>query len=71
MRIVAVPRPEGNKLFLTFVEGSIGPVPMPAWLADQLVTNVDALMVMGQDYASVSDVTVTEGELSVTGRLEP
>jgi|GEM_PF-2354060 len=69
VRIVAVPRPEGNRVFLTFVEGSIGPVPMPAWLADQLVTNVDALMLMGQDYASVSDVTVTEGELSVTGRL--
>ena len=70
VRIVAVPRPEGDKVFLTFVEGNIGPLPVPAWLADQLITNTDALLLMGQDYADISDVTVNEGELSVTGRLE-
>ena len=69
VRIVAVPRPDaaldkGQEHPVAF-----GPVPLPTWLANQLVTNVDALLVMGQDYASVSDVTVTEGELSVTGRL--
>ena len=70
VRIVAVPRPEGDKVFLTFVEGSIGPLPVPAWLADQLVTNVYALLLLGQDYAALSRVAVTEGEMTVTGRLE-
>jgi hypothetical protein len=70
VRIVAVPRPEGDRVFLSFVEGHIGPVPVPIWLADQLVTNMDALLLLGQDYADVSDVTVTEGQMSVTGRLE-
>jgi hypothetical protein len=70
VRIVAVPRPEGDRILLTFVEGSIGRVPVPAWLAEQVVANVDALLLLGQDYADISDVTVTEGQMSVTGRLE-
>jgi len=70
VRIVAVPRREGGSVFLAFVEGRIGPLPVPSWLADQLVSNVDALLLLGQDYAAISNVTVTEGELSVTGRLE-
>ncbi len=70
VRIVAVPRTEGDKVLLTFVEGRIGRLPMPTWLANQLITNVDDLVVLGQDYAGISDVVVTEGEMTVTGRLE-
>jgi hypothetical protein len=70
VRMVVVPRPEGDKVFLTFVEGSIGPLPVPDWLAGEVVANVDALLLLGQDFAAIRDVTVAEGELSVTGRLE-
>ena len=70
VRIVALPRPEGDKVFLTFVEGSIGSLPVPAFLAEQVVANTDALLLMGQDYADISTVTVSEGQMSVTGHLE-
>lgn len=70
VRVVAVPRPEGDRVFLTFVEGSIGSVRVPAWLAERVMANVDALLLMGQDYAEISQVVVSQGEMSVTGRLE-
>jgi hypothetical protein len=69
-RLVVVPRPAGDKVLLTFVEGRIGPLPVPTWLVDRLVGSVDALLLLGQDYAAVSSVAVTEGELTVSGRLE-
>lgn len=69
--VVFAPRARSGELQLDFVKGRLGRLPAPAWAFDKLGSLVASLILLGGDYAEISELTVQEGRLtfeaSVTG----
>jgi hypothetical protein len=68
LRIVLAPRAADGELVLDFVEGKLGPVPVPELLFDQIGTGLAKLILAGQDYVEVTRIKVGDGTLTVSGR---
>ncbi len=68
LRMVMVPQVTDGRLDLDFVEGQIGPLPVPEWLVDSFTQGLADLLLASQDYVEVSAVQVDEGTLTVSGR---
>jgi hypothetical protein len=70
LRIVVAPRAREGELVLDFVEGKLGPVPLPEGLFDLVGKALSVAILAGQDYAEISEITVGEGTLTVRGRYD-
>lgn len=67
-RIVAAPRAREGELVLDFVEGRLGPLPLPESLFDPIGRLVAAGILAGQSVAEITVIEVTEGEMVIGGR---
>jgi hypothetical protein len=68
IRAVMAPRAAEGELVLDFVEGNIGPVEMPASLFTLLGRGVASVILAGQEYAEISEITVGNGTITISGR---
>lgn len=66
---VLAPRASSGRLELDFVEGKLGRAPLPESLFDLLGSTVASTVLMGQEYAEVSRLSVGDGTLHIEGRL--
>jgi hypothetical protein len=55
-------------LVLDFVEGELGPVPIPEFLIDQIGSGLAKLILAGQAYVEVTQIQVGDGTLTLSGR---
>lgn len=69
MRVVVAPSVLGGEIELDFVEGQLGSVPLPAFLFDPLGNLLGQALLAGQDYAEITELTITEGALTFDGRV--
>lgn len=70
VRVVAAPRASEGELVLDFVEGQVAAVPMPELIFDLLGRGLSSAILLGQDYAQVTEITIGPGTLTVRGRYE-
>jgi hypothetical protein len=72
LRLVVAPRARQGELALDFVEGNLGPVPLPEGLFDVIGQGLARVILAGQRWASIDEITVTETTLTLRGsyRLE-
>jgi hypothetical protein len=62
--VVFSPRARSGELELDFVKGRLGRLPAPAFAFDLLGRLASSLILQGQDYAEISNLTVEEGRLT-------
>ncbi len=67
-RLVVIASASQGELVLDFVEGQLGRVPLPEFLFDPLGDLLARAILAGQDFVEVSEISVTEGSLTVAGR---
>lgn len=70
IRSVVAPRAAEGELVLDFVEGQVGAVPMPEILFDYVSQGLSEAILLGQEYAQVTHISVGAGTLTVSGRIE-
>lgn len=70
-RLVTAPHAAQGELVLDFVEGRLGPMPMPEFLFDYLGQGLARALLAGQEYAEITEVRVADGVLTVSGRWNP
>jgi hypothetical protein len=68
VRVVVAPRASEGELVLDFVEGDLGPVPLPEGLFDLVGKGLAQAILIGQDYAEITTIEVSEGTLTVGGQ---
>jgi hypothetical protein len=68
LRAVVTPRASDGELVLDFVEGNLGPVPLPEGLFDLIGEGLAHVILLGQDYAEITLIDVLEGVLTISGR---
>jgi len=68
VRVVAAPRASQGELVLDFVEGQLGPAPMPELLFDYLGQGLAGALLAGREVAEITEIRVSEGVLTVSGR---
>jgi len=64
VRLVVAPRASQGELVLDFVEGQLGPVPMPEFLFDYVGQGLAGALLAGQEYAEITEIRVGEGTLT-------
>jgi hypothetical protein len=67
--VVFAPRARSGELELDFVKGRLGRLPAPAWAFDLLGRLAASLILQGQDYAEISNLTVQDGRLTFEARV--
>jgi hypothetical protein len=67
LRLVMAPRASEGELVLDFVEGRLGPLPVPEVLIDQIGIGLSRLVLAGREYVEISQIRVGEGSLSLSG----
>lgn len=68
LRLVMAPRAADGELVLDFVEGTLGPVPVPESLVDLVGKGLARLILAGNEYVEVSKIQVSDGLLTLDGR---
>jgi hypothetical protein len=68
LRLVLAPRASQGELVLDFVEGKLGPVPVPEGVVDLVGKGLASLILTGRDYVEISRIQVSSGSLTLTGR---
>lgn len=68
VRVVTAPRASQGELVLDFVEGQLGPVPMPEILFDYIGKGLARALLAGREVAEITEIRVTDGVLTVSGR---
>jgi len=66
---VVAPHARSGELSMDFVEGRLGRVPAPEFAFDLLGDLLSSLILLGQDYAEISELTVGDGTLHFVGRV--
>lgn len=66
---VVAPRAQGGEMDLDFVSGRLGRMPLPELAFDWMGGLVASAILLGQDYAEVSEISVGDGTLTFEGRL--
>lgn len=66
---VVAPHARSGELSMDFVEGRLGRLPAPEFAFDLLGDLLSSLILLGQDYAEISELTVGDGTLRFVGRL--
>ena len=67
VRVVTAPRASEGELVLDFVEGQMGRAPMPELVFDLVGRGLSSALLMGQEYARISEISVGDGTLTVRG----
>jgi hypothetical protein len=67
-RVVTAPRASQGELVLDFVEGQLGPVPMPEIIFDYLGKGLVRALLAGREYAEITEIRVTDGVATISGR---
>ena len=67
LRLVLAPRASSGELVLDFVEGKLGPVPIPELIIDQIGLVLAKVILAGQEYVEVSQIEVGSGTLTISG----
>jgi hypothetical protein len=70
LRFVIAPRAGDGRLVLDFVAGRLGPLSLPEGLFDLIGKGLSRIILAGQDYAEIQEITVSEGTLTVRGRYD-
>lgn len=70
LMFVVAPRARSGELDLDFVEGRLGRLPAPAFVFDMLGGLLARAVLLGRDYAEVSELSVGPGELRFVGRIQ-
>jgi hypothetical protein len=68
LRLVVAPHAREGELALDFVEGQLGPVPLPEGLIDVLGRGLAKVILAGQGWAELDEITVGDGWLTLRGR---
>jgi hypothetical protein len=68
LRVVVAPRAREGEMALDFVEGNLGPVDLPEGLFDVIGKGLAKVILAGQDWAEINEITVAEGTLTLRGR---
>jgi len=68
VRVVTAPRASQGELVLDFVEGQLGPVPMPEILFDYLGKGLARALLAGREVAEITEIRVTDGIVTLSGR---
>jgi hypothetical protein len=55
-------------LVLDFVEGKLGPIPVPEFLVDGLGAGLAKLILAGDRFVEISKIQVNPGSLTLSGR---
>ncbi len=71
VRAVVTAHAADGELEIDFVEGQLGNVSMPEFIFDIIGKSVTEALVLGQDYAEITEIRVSEGTLTLTGRRKP
>ncbi len=71
LRVVVAPHAAEGELRFDFVEGNLGPVAVPTPLFELLGDGLAQVLLAGQDYAEISEITVEEGVLRARARRAP
>jgi len=67
-RFVVAPEASEGEMVLDFVEGQIGRVNLPEPVFDLLGKGVAQALLAGQEYAEISQIRVSAGTLTISGR---
>lgn len=67
VHLVLAPRASQGELELDFVEGSLGGLPIPELIFDPIGNLMARLILAGQDYIRVNEITVVQGSLTLSG----
>jgi hypothetical protein len=67
LRLVLAPRASDGEVVMDFVEGKLGPVSVPEALIDQLGLGLAKLLVAGDQFVRVSEISMGNGILTVRG----
>lgn len=68
VRVVTAPRASQGEIVLDFVEGQVGPVPMPEIVFDYVGKGLARALLAGREVAEITEIRVTESVLTVSGR---
>jgi hypothetical protein len=67
-RIVVAPRASQGEMVLDFVEGNLGRISMPEVVFDLIGRGLARAILAGQQYAEITQIRVSEGQLTISGR---
>ena len=67
-RVVIAPYAAGGEVALDFVEGQLGSASMPEVVFDLIGKGIAEALVLGQTYAEVTEIRVSDGTLTLSGR---
>lgn len=67
-RVVVAPYAAGGEVELDFVEGQLGSTSMPEVIFDLIGKGIAEALVLGQTYAEVTEIRVSDGTLTLSGR---
>jgi hypothetical protein len=68
VRVVVAPRAVDGELELDFVEGKLGPLPLPEALFDLVGDLLVQAILAGREYVEITEITVRSGTLTINGR---
>ncbi len=69
MRVVVSPSIQEGQIELDFIEGQLGSLPLPEFLFDPLGGLISQALMAGQDYARITELTVSEGTMTFAGEV--
>ncbi len=70
IRVVARPTVANGSLQVDITEGSIGPVPVPETILNQVEGQLAEAILAGQTYARLDEIRVEEGTITLTGQRQ-
>jgi len=65
LRLVLAPRASEGEMVLDFVEGNLGPVDIPEALIDSIGKGLVKLILLGDEFVEVNEISVTDGSMTV------
>ena len=65
---MVAPRAARGELVLDFVSGRVGQARLPELIFDPLGTALARLILVGQAFAEITEISIREGELTIAGR---
>ncbi|MDQ4076831.1 MAG: hypothetical protein M3220_11380 [Chloroflexota bacterium] len=68
IRIVTAPHASQGELVLDFVEGNLGPVPIPGTVFDLIGSGIARAILAGQEYGEITEISVGDGVMTISGR---
>ena len=69
-RFVLAPHAAEGEMVFDFVEGQLGPLPVPEVVFDLLGQGIAAALMAGQEVAEITQIRVEAGTLTVSGRVQ-